>query len=224
MSTHLPHYFTALLITLSACAPSDGGQVGEETIGCLPVDTQALALDETSPIGFSPMQVLELVDGSHAAPLRWANGSETVLTTSFSYASEANYQDREWIDDSTLGGPQPEPAPADLGDCPDIVELSMTVTMQTDDGALNESWTIALQAVSADSSGFYRDIDGVQGTLDIDSYAPAGDFDSKHAFLNFSITAAGVSGEIVGQASGTDGDVAFAENFAIASFGPPPAT
>ncbi len=224
MSTHLPHIFTALLITLTACAPDDGGQVGEETIGCLPVETQTLALEETSPLGFTPMQVLDLVDGSHTAPLRWDDGSETVLTTSFSYASEANYQDREWVDDSDLGGPEPAPAPADIGDCPDIVELSMTVTMQSADGALNETWTIALQALTADYSIFYQDLDALQGTLDIDSYAPAGNFDTRRAFLDFSITPTGVSGEIVGQASGTDGDVAFAENFAIASFGPPPAS
>ena len=224
MSTHLPHCLATLLITLTACAPSDGGQVGEETIGCLPVETQALTLEQTSPIGFSPMQVLDLVDGSHTAPLRWADGSETVLTTSFTYASEANYQDREWVDDNNSGGPEPAPAPADLGDCPDIVELSMTVTMQSADGALNESWTIALEATTADSSAFYQALDAVQGTLDIDSYAPAGNFDSKRAFLDFSIEASGVSGEITGQASGTDGDVAFADNFAIASFGPPPAS
>jgi len=224
MSPHLPHSLVALFLALAACAPSDGGQVGEETIGCLPVETQVLEVDETSPLGFTPMDVLTLVDGSHTEALRWADGGETELTTSFSFASAANFQDREWVDAGSSEDGQPEPAPADLGDCADIVELSMTVTMQTTDGRLNESWAIALQAVAVDSSGFYQELEALQGSLDIQSYAPSGDFDSNRAFLDFTITPSGFDGEIVGQASGTDGQVAYAENYPIASFGPPPAS
>jgi hypothetical protein len=169
------------------------------------------------------MDVLNLVNGSHTEALRWADDSETELVATFSFAGEANFHDREWVDAGSGEDAVPEPAPANLGDCPDIVELSMLVTMQSADGALNESWTIALQAVSADSAGFYQELEALQGGLDIQSFAPSGSFDSYRAFLDLSISPDGFVGEITGQASGTEGDVAFAENFAIASFGSLPA-
>jgi hypothetical protein len=53
----------------------------------------------------------------------------------------------------------------------------------------------------------------------IDRFAPSGDYDSYRAFLDLTITAAGITGRISGQVEGSDGETAFAENYDIASFG-----
>lgn len=207
---------TFSLLALSACAPKDGGQVGEETVVCKPVETQSLAVDQDSPLGFSAMDILDFADGSHTETLRWADGTETELTTSFSFENTANFHVREWVDDSMGGGPEPA---LDMADCPDIVEMSMTVSMSTADGELNESWLIDLQAASVDSATFYQDLSTAEGTIMIDRFAPTGDHDSYRAFLDLTINATGITGTISGQAEGSDGETAFAQNYDIASFG-----
>ncbi len=60
----------------------------------------------------------------------------------------------------------------------------------------------------------------MDGTFDPWDYAPANnDWDEVRAWITASWTAAGASGVIAGQGSGTDGEVAFAEALDIASWG-----
>ena len=211
-----------LLLAGTACAPSDGGQVGEENFGCVAAFTEELAVDDSTPLGFSVAEVLTLAQGTHQSPLVWADDSSTVLRVTMSYASRATYQDREWRStDATNGGAEP-----DLGsaDCLDILNIEMNVQLMTDDGALNESFSVDLQAALVTEAAFYSSLDPLIGSLAVEGFAPAGSFSSYSAALDLVIDADGIAGTISGlaetAASGDSDDGAVsATQYPIASFG-----
>ncbi len=205
---------------LGACAPKDGGQVGEENLGCQSVLSEPLTLDGDNPLGFTIAQVLELAEGDHQSALSWADGNDSVLHASLVFSGEASYEDREWIDD----GSGIEPALVDM-DCNDILRMQVQVELSSEDGALDESYALQLEAGTSDEAHLSTELPTLTGSLVIEDFAPAGSYSSFRAFLDLSITSAGLSGTISGQAessgSGGDDGTVSATSFAIASFGSP---
>jgi hypothetical protein len=207
------------LLALTACSPASGGQVGEETLGCLPVDSIALGETDPSPLGFTIMDVEDFTVGQHETELRWEGGSTTPLTIGITYSGNGFYRDREWVDE----GGSAEPALLDDEDCPDILDLEIAIEVSTDDGALNESWMTSLAAVTAMSASASHEFPAVSGTLDLAAFAPSSDYDELRGFLELRIEGQAVSGTLTGQVSksggGGDSDTASAETFPIAEFG-----
>lgn len=210
-----------LLFAGTACAPNDGGQVGEENFGCAAASTEELSVDDSTPLGFTVAEVLSLAEGTHESPLTWADERSAVLTVTMSYASRATYQDREWM---STNGDGREDLDIGTGDCLDILNLEMNVQLMTDDGALNENFIVDLQAATVTEAGFHISLGLPTGSLAIEAFAPAGSFESYSAALDLVIDAGGISGTISGQAEtaatgGGDDGVVSATQYPIASFG-----
>jgi hypothetical protein len=204
--------YRAPSILLVALAIGCGGQVGEETIMCAAVNEQSLSLDETTPLGFTAQDVLDVVGGEHAEPLLWADDVQTTVTLGVNYAGGSlRFLERDWIDDSGIEIAR--------SGCEDIIEIETGVALTTDDGELAESWTLRVEAETADQIVFYEPLEQLAGTLDIERFAPDKPYDFARAFLDMTVTAAGLDGSISGQIEGSDGEVAWAENYTIATIG-----
>jgi len=147
---------TAVLLALPSligCA-AVGGQTGEEGEGGQCKETpRALGLDETSPLGFSPRDVLGFAQGEHTAAFEWL-GSPRVP-----YGPETG-QGTLLLKVTSLGRARlvtRVPAGAaivteQLGCCPDSVQLDVRLVLQTEGGALNETFDAVLDAQTASSA------------------------------------------------------------------------
>jgi hypothetical protein len=202
--------------------PGDGGQFGEEAgARCVVVQSTPLQLDEESPLGFTPQAVLAMAEGSHEHELSWLVRDETTgVAVTVTSLGTAAYVEQAVETDEGYGGAEPYCAP--------YVAVDIELEINTDDGALAESFTTALSAEAAESAGLIHDLEDPQGSFDPWDHAPEGsDYDEMRAWLSLTFTAEGLSGKIHGQGSGTEGDpndpdsISYAENLELATFGIP---
>lgn len=215
----LPLSFFVLAISAPACAPHEGGQVGEEPAACRPISTEQLAADDATPLGFMVSDVLSIAEGSQELSLHWADGTSTPLHITMSFTGVASYQDREWVDGTS------DLFLSAANDCPDILSLQMRVQLRTDDGALDEDFVADLEAAEVSEALMVKGLDMPTGTLSLASFAPPGNFRAYSARVKLVAQSAGIRGDIVGWAettegSGDDGSVS-ATFYDIASFGSP---
>jgi hypothetical protein len=203
-----------LFVACAATDPTDDGEPtnGNESLLCEPVSSVVLGADEVSPLGFSARAALDAASGEHTAPLVWADGAQSQLTTDVAQAGDVVYVDYEVVDD----GSGMEPA---IG-CVDQVEVPVALVVTSADGAFGETRNVQL-VVDADGASASLDLAGpLQGSFDVNAFVPDGAaYDEVSASLSLSWSAGGLSGSVDGQGSGTDGDVAFAEGFFIATIG-----
>lgn len=201
-------------LLLAALAGGCSSQFGEdEKIGCLPIRTTVLAIDEPSELGFSGRDVLDGVGTSHTGELAWADGTTTSLTIGVAYdGGEVRFHDNEWVDDS---GRDVAPATG----CPDTVEVDVQLAFATMDGAFAEAWDLPLIATAASSATFGEDVGEPAGTFDPVAHVPPGDtYDAVRAWVAGSFDASGVRGEVSGQGERTEGDIASATMIDMATF------
>jgi len=209
-------FVAAVISGCSGTSAHTGGQTGEETVGCLPVSSRTLAVDEASPLGFSAADVLTTASGPHGATLTWAKGGDTPVTVNITARDGViEYQDREWRDD----GSGTEEAPAIGASCPDVVVIPVRLELATEDGAFDEVFDISLEATAVDTSSAWLelDLDALAGTYTVTEVDPS-QYEEVSAFLSVQLAGAAVHGSVDGQATGTSGEVAFADNFSIAQF------
>lgn len=213
-----------VLILMVGCTfDPDPGQSGEELMSCSAVSTTEYALDDaTNPLGFAGQAIVDLAVASHAATFTWAkDGSTTDLTLDVTTAATTVlYRDMEWQDD----GSGAEIAMA-AADCPDDLQLAVTVGFTTADGAFAESWDLDLSASSATEAYAYEelDLDALAGSYTVTEVDPSA-YDAVRAFAELGFDSAGPWGVLDGQAEdngdASDPDsVASAEHFAIGEFG-----
>jgi hypothetical protein len=187
--------FLSLVLT-SGCL---GDHLADEAAVCAWAGSQVIALDETSAGGFTPNEVLALVGGAHDEVLSWTDGGETPLTITVTHDGGAVlWVDYELEDDGS--------GVELMLDCPDRLEF--------DAAALGE-----------EASFFQRlDLDALGGTYEVTEVDPD-DYDAVEARVSARFDAGGSTGEIVGQAEGSEGSgdegVAYAENFDIATWEDP---
>lgn len=194
----------------------DPGQSGEEMIGCLPASTQDYPLADSTPLGFTGQQVVDLVSGAHPALLSWDKGGSTDLAVDVTVsATSVTWRDMEWQDD----GSGAENATMEAGGCDDDLQLAVALGFSTADGAFAETWDLDVTATTVDSAGAYLelDLDAIAGTYTVTEVDPA-DFDDVRAFLTLTLDADGAAGTLDGQGEKVDGETASATGFAIATF------
>jgi hypothetical protein len=200
--------------------PSDGGQFGEEGgARCGVVSRTPLAVDEVSPLGFSAQDVLPVVSGPRTETLSWSDGTTTELQLEVAPTGVYEYVEQAVVDDGTGTGSEPALAPW----CPNEISIAASTTFATADGAFAEALPDPVLAATADAATLTDSLEQVAGTYDVWDHVPAGnDYDDARSWLDVTFSATGVAGAISGQGSGTDGDVAWAEAFEVASFGDAP--
>jgi len=141
---------TALPMALSAlggCGAQVGGQTGEETDdGCVFAASQ-LSLQEPSPLGFSAGQALALAEGQRSAAFGW------LQTPGIVYGPESG-AGQIMVRTSAVGPAKfarVDPSRS-LPHCKDHVLIPVNVVLATAGGALEESFTVNLTAVTADEA------------------------------------------------------------------------
>jgi hypothetical protein len=158
-------------------AGADGGLTGETGL-CTEATTE-LALDETSPLGFSADDVLAFAAGEHEAALEYDPGSsdnftlsvgdDTTLTLTVEPTGSATFVDSapESFDSGGLM--------IDIGsDCPDRIAIDVVVTISTADGAFAEQLPGVLNAEGPTSAELTvpLDLDALDGTFAVEVVSP----------------------------------------------------
>jgi hypothetical protein len=189
--------------TIAGCT---GSQVGEESaIVCQPVVREALTREEESALGFAPGPLIDHVAGVFTGPMAWADGMSTPATLTVTDAGGPyEFQDREWVGDGLT---------AAIGDCNDVVSVTLDVELRSEDGALAEVWQVAVLAEVATEAATSIDASEFVGTLDLARFAPStGDLES-HLMLHLRGTDATVA--IDGLVSRVEGETASATFFDV---------
>jgi hypothetical protein len=196
------------LLLVAACSSSatGGGSGGpnepnepddpkETLVGCLPVTTTPIGLDEPTALGFTAADVLAIADGDHPASLAWDKGGSTGLAVSVTAdAASARYVVRDWQDN---GSGMAEPAM----DCADVIEIDAVTGFATDDGAFAESWTTVLSASESGLVLLGASVapDAIAGSYEVTEVDPA-QYDELTLFFDVAIAASGATGIVAGQA------------------------
>jgi hypothetical protein len=191
-----------------------GGQTGEETIGCQPVQTRTLAWSERSPLGFSADELLNSLGAERDSRLTWSDGTSTTLSLALARRvnGSVEYQEREYVSDGS-GAELVAPT------CPDVVSIPVTLTFSTGDGKFAEEWALPLLAESATrASGFSRvELGTLEGSFTVTQIDPA-QFDDVLAHVTLTLESSAWSGTLSGQAVKEMGPSVSAQSFDIASF------
>jgi hypothetical protein len=176
-----------------------------------------------TPLGFAPEAILDLVAKPFAGPLAWVGDGTTALTVGYEPDGTAWYVSSEVVS----GSGDTEPAIQPI--CDDRVEVGVTVTFSTSDGAFAESWApLRLAATSAEAAswGVTLDLHALGGSFDMAPFVERDDYDQLRAWVDGTITGVGASiGRVGGQASGTSecdpGEpcTSWAENVDVATWG-----
>ncbi len=157
-----------LLSTWVIGCASTGGQTGDETGEPCRETPSVLALDELSPLGFAPDQVLATTGASSTAPVTW------LTRTAFTYGPESGsssisfslqYKGARYVASEA----RPSQTMA-LPICTDRVELDVDVTCTTTGGALGERFDAVLLATQASDVWLSQlfEPSALEGTLAID--------------------------------------------------------
>ena len=177
------------LLGLGLAGFACGGQVGEEKVVCAAIQETPVGLTELTPLGFTAMDVLGNIERQHTGPLTWADGGSATITLTVASDGTAAFVEREWVDDQQL----------ELEfDCDDIVQLSTTIEIATDDGELVDSWVQVVDADDADSATFFRDL---SDSLNVDAFVPEGEWDEVRTSIDLTLSAGEPTGTISGQVS-----------------------
>jgi hypothetical protein len=121
-------------------------------------DTPAtLAMGDASPLGFSADEMLAVAAGPNTADAIWTETSGTTTATlSLAAAGAPVFHDLEFVSDTgDHGGADWDEDSA----CPDYLEVPVTMTFSTGDGAFSESISASLTAASLASLSAGADLD-----------------------------------------------------------------
>lgn len=168
-----------------------------------------LSLEEVSALGFSGQAIVDLASGAHSATFTYDDGAQTGLTLTASSPGAVRYIESTPPSASPDSGMYDADVAWDSGandPCPDRVEVDMTLGFVTEDGAFDESWDVAMSSADGDTVSFFSTLDpsGFHGSFDLADHVASSDWDDLSAWVQGTFEASGTSGEISGQASGTE--------------------
>lgn len=177
----------------------------------------ALTIDESTPLGFTPGEVLAWLEGTDVVSFILADNWLT-SEVEVEVASDGVYT---WVDQEeapSLGGGM-EPAIGVV--CEDSVEVGATVGFITSRGEFAESWAVTL---SASASGAARatvdvELNEVEGSYAPEASAIEGCDDTGLSFTLAFAEVAGPNGEVYLLCEATDGDTASMSQDLVGSWG-----
>jgi len=191
---------------------------------CEEVETTITA-EEDTPLGFSAQDVLDFAAGSRAATFTYEGGATTDLTLDVGYdAGALRFVDAE----------PPEDLEIEIGlECPDRVEIEVTIGLSTADGGFDESLPNVLRAFEATTASFSfaDELGNFSGTHDFEADLDAAgvdDYDRAAVYVDGALEGGPsehTAGDVFVQASGEDGDgdegTAWATEVAVGSWSSP---
>ncbi len=170
---------------LLACAAT-GGSTDPEDLVCVSVADTALGSDERTPNGYTAADAGALVtpfDG----PIRWTSHPESALhLLPVVDLGTARFVDYEVPDDTGTVVP-------DLG-CADEVVMDGTLALRTDDGLLDEQWSVQFGSTNGTTTRVVLrvDPDDLGG-----AYVPDGGSDAWSLLVNPAWTTTAASGALI---------------------------
>ncbi len=209
-------------LLLGACL---GGQTGGETGGTWVEENEPtfsgdgceeqptpLAEDEVSPLGFSAADVALLVGESVTTPMIWLDttdrGVEATVEPGPSELTIAilDSTNPRFVDASPKE-PEDGPAIEPAADCPDRVDVDVTLRITTANGALDETVSATLHATDAELAELIVQLDptSLTGTF---SATPVSSTAELQGFaLHTTYDPTGTSGELSATLTETDGEL-----------------
>lgn len=185
----------APLALLAACPEArdgeDAGQACQATV-------TVLQPDDATPLGFTAAERMSQISGPADHVLTWTGtGTTTDLRIEAVWdGGEVRWMDSEPVDtDPDDDGPEPA-----IGlDCQDWLEIDVTLTFATTDGAFAESWALPLQATGDGPLAFAVDVgEAFGGTFDPWDFAdPSTDYDTVETRIAGTLEYAGGGGEVL---------------------------
>jgi hypothetical protein len=226
-----------IVSTLSGCddLPGDkkdplGDGEAADNGGCVDTITVLSSVDEVAALGFSAAQVLAVAEGSHASEMTWGEGlgegpvkvmfgpesGAGALTVDVAYAggevrfvsSKPEESEGEGLDDGAF-----------YANCNDRLEVDVEVSVKTDGGALDESFTAPLRATSRGISRISREIavEALAGSFALTTVEPDNAEVGPLAFT-IGISGSGLFGGIASTVQVSDGEVVSAGFMNVASW------
>jgi hypothetical protein len=200
--------------------PPPGGQTGEETTGCQPVQRDMLAWSERSALGFSADELLNALGSDSSDRLVWSDGGGTPLTLGIERAASGSveFQTRDYV-----SGSGAEPAAEIATECNDVVAIPVTLSFATTDGAFAERWPLTLLAESTTRVTAYAqlDVEDLEGSFSVTEVDPSR-FERVLVIIQLAFENGAWTGTLSGQgvdAGSNDPDSSTsARHFEIASF------
>lgn len=190
-----------------------GGQTGEEsdTLGCVLLSTQELALSETSALGFSASEGLAAWEAPRRGTLTWARGGETKFELDLVASGGARHEDRHYQPDGS--GREDEVF------CDDRLVVPVQLTFVTDDGAFAETWESELVLLSVESGGlsFEVALGELTGSFALTDAETSG-YAEVLAYFQLDRAGSAVQGRIHALGLRTEGEITSGEGISIASF------
>lgn len=122
---------------------------------CSESETRLAELDTQTALGFSAADVLDWLSGVHTSRLVWGNTSLVEFSphdsmTDVSFRIECPDPDPRFVASEPKQQASLDAADIDDDSCPDLVRLDCQLQMTTDDGGLDESWAVSIDARRAD--------------------------------------------------------------------------
>ena len=190
---------TASLLLLAGCFDEN---LEASAPYCEDVAT-VITLEEATALGFSGADVLALAEGTFDETLTWtADGSTTPVQVVVSYAEgEVRFVDSEVV--------TPEGEDGEILDiyveCPDRIEVDVTVAVATEDGGFDEAWDVALSSTDGLTAGGSVSPADFTGTYEYTAMDPS-EYDELSYRVTVGFDGNGTSGEAFADAQGCDTD------------------
>jgi hypothetical protein len=206
-------------------SPLEGEEVTHVVSNCT-ADTNTIEqvdLDAQTALGFSARDVLEYVLGQHDTALHWAS-RETLVRTPKSSGEQTLHVGIELRgDEARVIDPHMQVVGHGLV-CNMRMEIDVTVTLQSDDGAFNERFdaTLATQSVASAFLEASTDSSMLGGKLAVrDSASYLEDPEPFQMGMTLSVSNAGVAGRLTGTWYTLPGEFEFGgtERYVLADFG-----
>ncbi len=207
----------AFILACTIDADDTGNKDGadEAAASCDRTET-SLSLDEVTPLGFSAAEVWAWLEGTHVTSFSLVEDEvERDVTIAVASLGTATWVDLEPAESS--GGIEP----AIEAECNDSMEIDAGVGFDVSDGSFAESWTLALAVDQVAAAGGRVEValDGLTGSYTVPEGMTEGCDTSNFVFeLSFS-SGGGPSGELMLWCEGSDGDVAWASQDQLGTWG-----
>jgi hypothetical protein len=174
-----------------------------------------VSADEETLLGFTPQEVANELPISSTTGLEWEDGSTDCLHYSIQLdADTARNVDVEYAELDTNG-----PIATIAIECNDYVAIDGLLLMSTPDGEINEEQALTMIYTLDEGTGeifssFTIITNTLSGTLDLSNVDESAEF-----LINGGVSNGQFSGSLTMQTSGTDGEIAWAENTYLAQWG-----
>jgi hypothetical protein len=181
----------------------------------------SITVDEQTGIDLTGSDLIDRLPESARGEVSWLDGHSGTLTWGFS----ADIETLRHVESSmaeTMSADSDTPMIETADECIDYIAVDGTLTLQSDDGQLNEAIavTMSLDEYSDDSNAidFFATFDALSGDMDLSEHVDESSYGSVAFYLDGSISEGVLDGYLAAQGGGSSEDSMVTEIIHIATF------